>query len=89
MATSKKTLEQQIADAKKTLAELEARAKSGRLDEALSKHKTAIVTIYNDLKAATGMQRGVDTTILAAVAEAMGMRGMTISKKVQQRTKAK
>jgi len=89
MATGKKTLEQQIADAKKTLAELEARAKSGRLDEALSKHKTAIDTIYNDLKAATGMQRGVDTTILAAVAEAMGMRGMTISKKVQQRTKAK
>jgi ribosomal protein L29 len=89
MATSKKTLEQQIADAKKTLAELEARAKSGRLDEALSKHKTAIAAIYNDLKAATGMQRGVDTTILAAVAEAMGMRGMTISKKVQQRAKAK
>jgi len=89
MATSKKTLEQQIADAKKTLAQLEARAKSGRLDEALSKHKTAITAIYNDLKAATGMQRGVDATILAAVAEAMGMRGMTITKKVQQRTKEK
>jgi hypothetical protein len=35
--------------------------------------------------AASGDQRGVDTGILVALAEAMGMRGMAISKKVQQR----
>jgi len=37
------------------------------------------------LKAASGKQRGVDSAILTALAEAMGMKGMTITKKVQQR----
>ena len=85
MATSNKTLEQQIADAKKRLAALEARAKSGKFEAALAKHKVALNTIYSDLKSASGKQRGMDASILAAVAEAMGMKGMTITKKVQQR----
>ena len=87
MATSNKTLEQQIADAKKRLAALEARAKSGKFEAALAKHKQAITTIYADLKTASGKQRGMDVDILTAVAEAMGMKGMTITKKVQQRKK--
>jgi len=37
------------------------------------------------LKAASGKQRGMDADILAAVAEAMGMKGMTITKKQPQR----
>jgi hypothetical protein len=89
MATSNKTLEQQIADAKKKLAALEARAKSGKFEAALAKHKVALNTIYSDLKTASGKQRGMDASILAAVAEAMGMKGMTITKRVQQRPKSK
>ena len=89
MATSNKTLEQQIADTKKRLAALEARAKSGKFETAIAKHKSTLNTIYSDLKSASGKQRGMDASILAAVAEAMGMKGMTITKKVQQRAKAK
>lgn len=85
MKQSKLTLEQQIADAKKKLASLEAQAKRGKFDNTLSKHKTAITAIYNELKAASGKQRGMDVSILAALAEAMGMKGMTITKKQQQR----
>jgi len=85
MATSKLTLEQQIANAKKKLAALEARAKSGSFDSAIAKHKQAITTIYADLKAASGKQRGMDASILRATSEAMGMRGMVITKQVQQR----
>ena len=85
MATSKLTLEQQIANAKKKLAALEAKAKSGSFDSAIAKHKQAITTIYADLKTASGKQRGMDVDILAAVAEAMGMKGMTITKKQPQR----
>ena len=87
MPATKLTLEQQIAKAKRKLAVLEAKAKSGSFDSAIAKHKQAITTIYADLKAASGKQRGMDADILAAVAEAMGMRGMTITKKVQQRKK--
>ena len=89
MKRSKLTLEEQIADAKKRLAALEARAKSGKFEAALAKHKVALNTIYSDLKSASGKQRGMDASILAAVAEAMGMKGMTITKKAQQRAKAK
>jgi hypothetical protein len=87
MPATKLTLEQQIANAKKKLAALEAKAKSGSFDTAIAKHKHAITTIYADLKTASGKQRGMDVDILAAVAEAMGMKGMTITKKVQQRKK--
>jgi len=85
MARGKLTLEQQIANAKKKLAALEAKAKSGNFESAIAKHKQAINAIYSDLKAASGKQRGMDVDILTAVAEAMGMKGMTITKKVQQR----
>ena len=87
MPATKLTLEQQIANAKKKLAALEAKAKSGSFDSAIAKHKQAITTIYTELKTASGKQRGMDVDILAAVAEAMGMKGMTITKKVQQRKK--
>jgi hypothetical protein len=87
MPATKLSLEQQIANAKKKLAALEAKAKSGSFDSAIAKHKQAITTIYTDLKTASGKQRGMDVDILAAVAEAMGMKGMTITKKVQQRKK--
>jgi len=89
MATSKKTLEQQIADAKKRLETLQAKAKSGEFKAAIAKNKAALNTIFADLKNASGKQRGVDSTILAAVAEAVGMKGMTITKRVQQRPKGK
>ena len=85
MATRKLTLAEQIARAKKQLADLEAKEKAGKFDTALAKHKQAINAIYSDLKAASGKQRGVDSAILTALAEAMGMKGMTITKKVQQR----
>jgi len=85
MARGKLTLEQQIANAKKKLAALEAKAKSGNFESAIAKHKQAINALYADLKAASGKQRGMDVDILTAVAEAMGMKGMTITKKVQQR----
>jgi hypothetical protein len=85
MARGKLTLEQQIANAKKKLAALEAKAKSGNFESAIAKHKQTITTIYADLKTASGKQRGMDVDILTAVAEAMGMKGMTITKKVQQR----
>jgi hypothetical protein len=84
---SKKTIQQQIEDARKKLAELEARAKSSRFDDVLAKHKQTISTIYADFKAASGQQRGIDAAILTTLAEAMGMKGMTITKKVQQRKK--
>jgi indole-3-glycerol phosphate synthase len=87
MATSKKTLEQQIADAKKRLETLQAKAKSEDFKAAIAKNKAALNTIFADLKKASGKQRGVDSTILAAVAEAVGMKGMKITKRVQQRKK--
>jgi len=85
MATRKLTLEQQIKKAEERLAALKEKAKSSSLDSAIKKHQQAINAIYSDLKAASGKQRGVDSAILTALAEAMGMRGMTITKKVQQR----
>ena len=85
MATSKLSLAEQIARAKKHLADLEAKEKAGKFDTALAKHKQAINALYADLKAASGKERGVDSAILTALAEAMGMKGMTITKKVQQR----
>jgi len=85
MPTSKLSLADQIARAKKHLADLEAKEKASKFDTALAKHKQAINAIYADLKAASGKQRGVDSAILTALAEAMGMKGMTITKKVQQR----
>jgi hypothetical protein len=85
MATRKLSLADQIARAKKHLADLEAKEKAGKFDTALAKHKNAINAIYADMKAASGKQRGIDSAILTALAEAMGMRGMTITKKVQQR----
>jgi len=85
MARGKLTLEQQIANAKKKLAALEAKAKSGNFESVIAKHRQTITTIYSDLKTASGKQRGMDVDILTAVAEAMGMKGMTITKKVQQR----
>jgi len=85
MERRKITLEQQIANVKAKLAALEAKAKSGNFESAIAKHKQAITTIYADLKTASGKQRGMDVDILTAVAEAMGMKGMTITKKVQQR----
>jgi hypothetical protein len=85
MPTGKQTLEQQIAETKKKLAELEARAKSSKFDDALAKHQQNITAIYEDLKKSSGKQRGVDADILKAVAAAMGMKGMTIIKRVQQR----
>jgi len=85
MATRKLTLADQIARAKKHLADLEAKEKAGKFDTALAKHKQAINAIYADMKAASGKQRGIDSAILTALAEAMGMKGMAITKKVQQR----
>lgn len=66
------------------LAALEDKAKSGSFDSAIATHKQAITTIYADLKIASGKQRGMDVDVLAAVAEAIGMKDMTITKKVQQ-----
>jgi hypothetical protein len=62
-----------------------ARAASSKFTDAIAKHKPALTAIYSDLKTASGKQRGMDASILGAVAEAMGMKGMTITKKVQQR----
>lgn len=85
MATTKLTLEQQIAYTKKRLAALEAKAKTGKFDDVLSKHQSILQTIYNDMKTASGKKRGIDDVILSQIAEAMGMKGMEIKKKVQQR----
>ena len=46
MATSKLSLAEQIARAKKHLADLEAKEKAGKFDTALAKHKQAINAIY-------------------------------------------
>jgi hypothetical protein len=87
MATSKLTLEQQIENTKKRLAELEAKSKSGKFNEVLKKHESMLKTIYNDMKTASGKKRGVDDSILTQIADTMGMKGMVITKKVQQRKK--
>jgi hypothetical protein len=87
MATSKLTLEQQIENTKKRLAELEAKSKSGKFNDVLSKHQSILQTIYNDMKIASGKKRGIDDVILSQIAESMGMKGMVISKKVQPRKK--
>ena len=62
-----------------------ARAASSKFNDAIAKHKQALTAIYNELKVASGKQRGMDESILRATSEAMGMRGMVITKKVQQR----
>jgi hypothetical protein len=62
-----------------------ARAASSKFTDAIAKHKPALTAIYNELKVASGKQRGMDESILRATSEAMGMRGMVITKKVQQR----
>jgi len=62
-----------------------ARAASTKFNDAIAKHKQALTAIYNELKVASGKQRGMDESILRATSEAMGMRGMVITKKVQQR----
>ena len=85
MATRKLTLEQQIKKAEERSAALKERAKSSSLDSAIKKHQQAINAVYADMKAASGKQRGIDSAILTALAEAMGMKGMAITKKVQQR----
>ncbi len=87
MATSKLTLEQKIENTKKRLAELESKAKSGKFDEVLKKHDSLLKTVYNDMKIASGKKRGIDDIILSQIAGAMGMKGMVITKKVQQRKK--
>ena len=46
MPTSKLSLAEQIARAKKHLADLEAKEKAGKFDTALAKHKQAINAIY-------------------------------------------
>jgi hypothetical protein len=71
MATRKLTLADQIARAKKHLADLEAKEKAGKFDTALAKHKNAINSIYADLKAASGKQRGVDSAILVTITKAL------------------
>ena len=87
MANSKLTLEQKIENTKKRLAQLEAKAKTGKFDEVLKKHETILKTIYNDMKSASEKKRGIDDIILRQIAETMGMKGMMITKKVQQRKK--
>jgi hypothetical protein len=86
MATRKKMTFAELADFHERKAkEYRERDASGKFDTALAKHKNAINALYADMKAASGKQRGVDSAILTALAEAMGMKGMTITKKVQQR----
>lgn len=87
MATKKLTLEEQIANTKKRLAELEAKAKTGKYDAVLSKHQSVLNTIYSDMKIASGKKRGVDDVILLQIANAMGMKGMVVTKKIQRRNK--
>lgn len=87
MATKKLTLEEQIANTKKRLAALEAKAKSGKYDDVLSKHDSVLKTIYSEMKAASGKKRGVDDVILLQIADAMGMKGMVVTKKIQRRKK--
>ena len=67
MPTSKLSLAEQIARAKKHLADLEAKENAGKFDKGLAKHKQAINALYADLKAASGKQRGVDSDILTAI----------------------
>jgi hypothetical protein len=85
MATSKLTIDQQIEKKRKELSALEAKKKSGDFGSVIKKHQQSITNIYAELKAATGKQRGVDADILMAVADAMGMKAMTVTKKVQKR----
>lgn len=79
------SIEQQLEAARKRVAELEKAQAQSTFHDAVNKHKQAITTIRDDLKKASGKQRGVDVAILEAVAAAMDMKGMTITKKVQQR----
>ncbi|NBT07054.1 MAG: hypothetical protein EBS54_10265 [Betaproteobacteria bacterium] len=79
------TKEEKIAYYKAKLAALEAPEKTDAFEAEIAKHKDTLQNIYKALKKATGKERGVDSAILTALAESMGMRGMTITKKVQQR----
>jgi len=65
--------------------EYRARAASSKFNDAIAKHKQAITTIDKDLKTASAKQSGMDESIFRATLEAMGMRWMVITKKVQQR----
>ena len=87
MTTSKLTLEQKIANTKKRLADLEAKAKTDKYEEVLGKHRSILKNIYEEMKIASGKKRGVDDSILSQIADTMGMKGMVIAKKVQQRKK--
>jgi hypothetical protein len=81
----RKTKAEQIAYYKAKIAALESPEKSDVFEEEVKKQTEALVKIYESLKKATGKERAVDTVILKSVATAMGMRGMVITKKVQQR----
>jgi hypothetical protein len=87
MPATKLTLEQQIAKAEAKLNALKAKAKSDGLQKAVNDNRQVIAKLYADLKDASGKKRGVDTAILAAIAEAMGMKGMTITKRQIGRAK--
>lgn len=84
---SKKSTTEQIAALKKRIAELEAREESGKFDHVIAKHQQSINTLHHELRAASGKQRGVDALILQVLADAMGMKGMEISKKIQVKKK--
>lgn len=88
MPATKLTLEQQIAKAEAKLNALKAKAKSDGLQKGIGDNKQVIAKLYADLKGATGKQRGVDAEILTAIADAMGMKSMTITKKQQNRSKS-
>jgi hypothetical protein len=90
MATAKpKTKEEQIAYYEAKLAALKAPEKSDAFESEIKKHKETLLSIFKALKKATGKERGVDALVLTAVAEAMELKGMKITKKVQQRAKSK
>jgi hypothetical protein len=88
MPATKLTLEQQIAKAEAKLNALKAKAKSDGLQKAVNDNKQVIAKLYADLKTASGKKRGVDADILIAIAEAMGAKGATITKKQQNRSKS-
>ncbi len=87
MPATKLTLEQQIAKAEAKLNALKAKAKSDGLQKAVNDNRQVIAKLYADLKTASGKKRGVDAEILTAIAEAMGMKGMTITKRQIGRAK--
>ena len=86
-ARKAKTKEEQIAYYKAKLAALEAPEKSDAFESEIKKHKETLLSIFKALKKATGKERGVDALVLTAVAEAMELKGMKITKRVQQKKK--